>query len=90
MIQNILVLDGCKQLSNYTLQYILQNCWKLEVLSLKGCYLITDGPFITSCSLFYGLHALVSLRVLSRLALHPSVSRCLAAPSSTGSSRSPW
>ena len=46
MIQNVLVLDGCKQLSNYTLQYILQNCWKLEVLSLKGCYLITDGPFI--------------------------------------------
>lgn len=61
--QIVLVLDGCKQLSNYTLQYILQNCWKLETLSLRGCFLITDGPFITSCSLFYGLHALVSLRV---------------------------
>lgn len=69
-------LTAANSISNYTLQYILQNCWKLEVLSLKGCYLITDGPFITSCSLFYGLHALVSLRVLSRLSLHTSASRC--------------
>ena len=34
------------------------------MLSLKGCFLITDVPFTSSCSLFYGLHALVSLRVL--------------------------
>ena len=33
------------------------------MLSLKGCFLITDVPFTSSCSLFYGLHALVSLRV---------------------------
>ncbi|CBK22062.2 uncharacterized protein [Blastocystis hominis] len=60
----VLVLDGCRQLSNDSLQSILQNCWKLEVLSLKGCFLITDVPFTSSCSLFYGLHALVSLRKL--------------------------
>lgn len=42
---------------------ILHNCWKLQTLSLCGCFLITDGPFITSWSLFYGLHALYPLRV---------------------------
>ena len=44
---------------------ILHNCWKLQTLSLCGCFLITDGPFITSWSLFYGLHALSSLQKLS-------------------------